>query len=151
MSDRKGFDIAAMAQEIEAHLRAVRQASHQPIANEIARAGLTGPQINVMEVLFHHDGLSLKELRQRLDLAHSTVSGIVDRLEKQGAVERRADSADGRVSRVYLSAGVRHYIKHSLPGVQLNPIVRALERLKPEQQKSILKAVRLLREAMDAA
>ena len=35
------------------------------------------------------DGLSVKELSRRMGLSHSTVSGIVDRLERRGLVARR--------------------------------------------------------------
>jgi DNA-binding MarR family transcriptional regulator len=85
-----------MAREIEEHLSAVRQILRQPVEAEFARGNLTAPQRSVMQALFHSGGLSLKELSRRVGLAHSTVSGIVDRLEKRGLATRRPDPADGR-------------------------------------------------------
>ena len=76
--------LTRMAQEIEDHVRAVRQILRQPVEAEFARGNLTAPQRSVMQALFHGGGLSLKELSRRVGLAHSTVSGIVDRLEKRG-------------------------------------------------------------------
>ena len=37
-----------------------------------------------MRIVVRNDGISLKELSAAVNLAHSTVSGIVDRLEKRG-------------------------------------------------------------------
>ena len=64
---------------------------------------LTLPQRNVMQVLVQSDGLSLKELSKQVGLAHATVSGIVDRLEKRGLVERRQDASDGRFTKIMIS------------------------------------------------
>ena len=49
-----------------------------------------------MHVLVHSEGISLRALSKELGLAHSTVSGIVDRLEKRGMVVRQTDEADRR-------------------------------------------------------
>jgi DNA-binding MarR family transcriptional regulator len=100
--------IALLAQEIDQHLRAIRQSLRQPVEAEFAKGGLTGPQRSVMHVLVHSSGLSLKELSRQVGLTHSTVSGIVDRLKKQGLVERRTDSHDRRVTKTATSAGVRN-------------------------------------------
>jgi DNA-binding MarR family transcriptional regulator len=41
------------------------------------------PQSAVIQAVVKHDGISLKDLSREVSLAHSTVSGIVDRLEKR--------------------------------------------------------------------
>ena len=45
----------------------------------------------------------LSELAEYLGLDRSSVSGLIDRAEQRGLVERRADAADGRASRVRLT------------------------------------------------
>ena len=79
----------------------------QPIEEEAARAGITLPQQNVMQVLIRSDGLSLKELSKQVGLAHATVSGIVDRLEKRGMVVRRQNPEDRRFTKIMISDAVR--------------------------------------------
>lgn len=75
--------------------------------SEMAQGELTGPQRAVMQALMKSGGLSLKELSGQVHLAHSTVSGIVDRLEAKEMVERRVHETDARVTVVEVSAGVR--------------------------------------------
>src|ERR1700719_4877595 len=101
MSAPKRFD--HMAEEIDLHLRAIRQVLRRPVEAEFARGCLTGPQRSVMHVVVQSDGVSLKDLSKQVGLAHSTVSGIIDRLEKQGLVERKTDTCDGRISRIAAS------------------------------------------------
>jgi len=54
--------------------------------------------------------MSLKDLSAAVGMAHSTVSGIVDRLEKRGMLERQADTADRRFTKIVASQAVRDYI-----------------------------------------
>src|SRR5271156_2578122 len=87
-----------LAQEVDQHLSYIRQRLRVRLETEFASGGLTAPQRMVMQVLVQSEGLSLKQLSARVSLAHSTVSGIVDRLEARGMVVRRRDDADGRAT-----------------------------------------------------
>jgi DNA-binding MarR family transcriptional regulator len=147
MSRNKG--LAQMAQEIDQHLRAVRSVLRQPVEAEFARGGLTGPQRSVMHAVVRHSGLSLKEVSRQVGLAHSTVSGIVDRLEKQGLLERRVDEKDRRVSLIVASKIVRDYVRDTLPGLVVHPLVEALRRAKPPERRAIVEGVRLLRRVVE--
>jgi DNA-binding MarR family transcriptional regulator len=147
MSRNKG--LAQMAQEIDQHLRAVRSVLRQPVEAEFARGGLTGPQRSVMHAVVRHSGLSLKEVSRQVGLAHSTVSGIVDRLEKQGLLERRVDEKDRRVSLIVASKIVRDYVRDTLPGLVVHPLVKALRRAKLPERRAIVEGVRLLRRVVE--
>ena len=140
-----------MAAEIEAHLSAVRQVLRQPVEAEFARGNLTAPQRSVMQALFHTDGLSLKDLSRRVGLAHSTVSGIVDRLEKRGLAERRPDPSDGRASVIVVSQAVRAYMRDAFPALVLNPVIAALRSARPAQRAVILEGLRTLRRVLECA
>ena len=136
---------APLAQEIDQHLRAIRQALRRPVEAEFTKGGLTGPQRSVMQVLVHSGGLSLKDLSGQVGLAHSTVSGIVDRLERQGLVERHTDVRDRRVTKIDASARVRNFIQNTLPALEIHPIEEALSRAKPAERAAILEGLRTLR------
>lgn len=144
-------ELTRMAQEIEGHLSAVRQILRQPVEAEFARGNLTGPQRAVMQALFHDGGLSLKELSRRVGLAHSTVSGIVDRLEERGLAERRRDATDGRALAIVVSSQVRSYMRDTFPAVALHPVTAALRRAKPAERAAILEGLRTLRRVVEAA
>ena len=141
-------ELAELAQEIDAHLRAIRRALRRPLATAIARGGLTAPQRCIMHILVRSDGLSLKEVSRRAELAHSTVSGIVDRLEKRGMLSRQPDSEDGRLSRIVVTDPVRNFVRDKLPELAMQPLLAALHRARPRERTKILDGLRALRRAL---
>jgi DNA-binding MarR family transcriptional regulator len=130
-------------------LGAIRRALRRPLEAEVARGELTVPQSAVMEVVVRHDGISLKELSGEVSLAHSTVSGIVDRLEKRGMIERRADAADGRVTRIHATAMVRKFVREKIPALSRGPLQAALERARADEREALAAAIARLRELLE--
>ncbi len=76
-----------------------------------------GPsQFNVLNLLHSNpDGLSQTELGRQLLTHRSNVTGLVDRLEKRGLVERRAAPQDRRVYRVLLTSAGEKLLRTLLP------------------------------------
>jgi DNA-binding MarR family transcriptional regulator len=138
-------DFAAMAQQIAVDLREVERAMRQPIEEEAARAGITLPQQNVMQVLIRSDGLSLKELSKHVGLAHATVSGIVDRLEKRGMVVRRQNAEDRRFTKIMISDAVRRNMPGRLRTLTIDPLQKALRRATSAERRMIRAGLRALR------
>jgi DNA-binding MarR family transcriptional regulator len=147
MKNERG--LAEMAQQIDAYLRAIRRELRKPLSTEIARGKLTAPQRGIMQILVGVDGLSLKELSRRAELAHSTVSGIVDRLEKRGLVARQPDAKDGRFSRIVATEPVRNFVRDRLPELTMQPLIAALRRVEPRERTRIVAGLRALRRALD--
>lgn len=58
---------------------------------------LTGPQGMLIGILSHYGEMKISDLSEKLGLSNSTVSGIIDRLEKQDMVERIRSKEDRRV------------------------------------------------------
>jgi DNA-binding MarR family transcriptional regulator len=138
-----------MAQEIDQHLRAVRRTLRQPVEAEFSRGGLTGPQRSVMHAVVRLGRVSVKELSRQVGLAHSTVSGIVDRLEKRGLVERQTDKEDHRVNLIVPSKVVRDYMRGTLPSLVVHPLVEALKRAKAGERRVMLEGLRTLRRVLE--
>ncbi len=61
---------------------------------------LTGPQGFMLCTLACNGPMKISDLSEKMALSNSTVSGIVDRLEKQGIVERIRSNEDRRVVNV---------------------------------------------------
>ncbi len=57
------------------------------------------------------EGMTQSQLAEALCVDASTVTKSLLRLERDGVIERRTDSADGRVSRVYLTTRGRALLK----------------------------------------
>lgn len=146
MKERGG--LAGLAREIDGDLRAIRLTMRKPLDAAIARGGLTAPQRGIMQILVESEGLSLKELSARAGLAHSTVSGIVDRLEARGMAVREAHEGDARISRIVAAEAVRQFVKNELPDLAAQPLVKALKRASPADRKKIVEGVRTLRRVL---
>jgi DNA-binding MarR family transcriptional regulator len=112
---------------------------------EFAKGGLTGPQRIVMQALVQSQGLSLKQLSARVSLAHSTVSGIVDRLQARGMVGRSRDEADGRATVIAVSSEVREFVSHRMPELAISPLIRALRGANTTEKAAVLRGLRKLR------
>jgi len=138
-----------LVEQIERDLGAIRRALRIPLESEIARGKLTPPQMSIIQMVVSHEGTSLKELSRAVGLAHSTVSGIVDRLESKGLLERRVDPADSRITRIHSSAVVKKFVTERLPKLTQSPLERARERASRTEQARISEAIRRLRELLD--
>jgi DNA-binding MarR family transcriptional regulator len=66
--------------------------------------GVTGSQLLVLKMLEPRGQLSLSELSGRIRAKNSTVTGIIDRMERDGLVQRRRSGEDRRVVYIELTA-----------------------------------------------
>ena len=80
------------------------------------RLGLTYPQYLVMLVLWERDGLTVKEIGERLFLDSGTLTPLLKRLEAAGRVRRTRDSEDERQVRITLTEAGRT-LKQQAAGV----------------------------------
>ena len=65
--------------------------------------GLTGSQSGVLRSLFQEGSLSSASLSRRLHVTPSNITGIIDRLEKKGLVERAPKQGDRRIALINLT------------------------------------------------
>jgi DNA-binding MarR family transcriptional regulator len=64
---------------------------------------LTGPQLTVLKMLEGVGDLSLSALSERIRAQNSTVTGIIDRMEREGLVVRARSTEDRRVVHIRLT------------------------------------------------
>ncbi len=77
---------------------------------------LTGPQARLLSLLLLGP-LPMRKLAQKLKCEPSNVTGIVDRLESRGLVERRPDPADRRVKVAAATEEGRQVARHLREGL----------------------------------
>lgn len=83
--------------------------------------GINWSQAKVIMMLAQKDGMAQKEIADGICVEAPTLVPIIDRLERDGLVERRQDEADRRNNRVYLtgkSRPLRDAIDESLARVR---------------------------------
>jgi DNA-binding MarR family transcriptional regulator len=65
--------------------------------------GLYHGQPPVLNTLWEQEGMTQTEIAAQLNRSPSTITKMVQRMEKAGFIERRDDPEDERISRVYLT------------------------------------------------
>src|SRR5262245_47773395 len=70
---------------------------------KLAVHGVTPVQYAVLKVLWQQDGQSGADLGLRLQLDSATMTGVLDRMQVGGLIERRSDRGDRRVQRIVLT------------------------------------------------
>jgi DNA-binding MarR family transcriptional regulator len=97
-------------------------------AQEYRRIGLSIPQFDLLSTLSEQEGVSQQELAQRLYVTKGNVSGLLDRLESSGLVERRAPPQDRRSYALYLTERGRALVQEGL-ALQSRLVAATLGRL----------------------
>jgi DNA-binding MarR family transcriptional regulator len=87
------FQLSAVSRRITRHYK-----------HRIAPLGLTHGQFFMLVVLLDEDGALPSQLADKTALDRSTTTGLLDRLERDGWIERRPDPNDRRTLRVHLTA-----------------------------------------------
>jgi DNA-binding MarR family transcriptional regulator len=81
---------------------------HAQFAAAVAEVDLAPMQAKALHELDLEPPISMRELAERLNADPSNVTGLVDRLEARGLVERRPDPKDRRIKGLALTpAGAR--------------------------------------------
>lgn len=109
---------------------------------------LTGPQGMMMGILSHDGEMKISDLSEKIGLSNSTVSGIIDRLEKQGLVERTRSIEDRRVVYVNVSADFQKNCKKNFSKIE-KTFEDAINNATAEEIDIILKGLDTLEQLMD--
>ncbi|MGA2401219.1 MAG: MarR family transcriptional regulator [Syntrophobacteraceae bacterium] len=71
---------------------------------KVTSMGLTHGQFFLLVALYDEDGLLPSQLADKTALDRATITGLLDRLERDGWTERRTDPNDRRILRIHLTA-----------------------------------------------
>ena len=108
-----------------------------------ARFGITATQLNVIKMLAEIGDLSLSRLSSVIGANNSTVTGIVDRMERDGLVKREHSDDDRRVWMIRLTERGRKMARDIdiAPWDALREAVMQLDEKERERLLSILSKV----------
>jgi len=85
---------------IEELLRLVARVLRKHGRDILSQFDITPPQFDALLVLVSHEGITMGELCQKMYLACSTATDLIDRMERAGLLERVRDPHDRRVIRL---------------------------------------------------
>lgn len=109
------------------------------ITKELARrADLTGPQLTVLKLLEQFGDLSLSGLSERIRAQNSTVTGIIDRMEREELVVRERSKEDRRVVYIRLTDKGRE-LAREIPVEPMEIFRSALESLNGDEMRTLLR------------
>lgn len=84
-------------------MRRVTAALHARYRGELRRHGITFPQLMVMKHLRQKGRATPKELADALEVTPGNITGVIDRLEREGLVSRARSTEDRRVVYIRLT------------------------------------------------
>lgn len=89
--------------EIVGAIRRLVRAVYLDSAKMSKQFDLTGPQSSVLRTLINTGPISSAELSRKLYVTPANITGIIDRLEKKGLVERIRKQGDRRIALITLT------------------------------------------------
>lgn len=137
--------ISEIMQSLRRIFKAIQDYSHE-VSNKF---GITGPQLWALKTISQNGKLSLGELTKKMYLHPSTITGVVDRLEKKGYVSRDRGQGDRRVINVQLTPQGKKLVKRAPNPVQ-GKMIYGLRKLKKQKLNPIYHSVQKLVEIMEA-
>jgi len=91
-------------------------ARFRPILGE---HGLTEQQWRVIRALAEDNGLESTELAERTLILKPSMTGMIDRLERDDLVVRKKDKTDGRKTCIWLTRRARRLYNRIMPRVEI--------------------------------
>ena len=104
-------------------IRRLSQQSNQVFQDEMKRIGsdVTSVQFAAMQAIDLHGEMEQSQIAQSIHYDKATIGGVIDRLEKRGWVERKANPKDKRAKLVSLT-------KEGCKALgEFTPVVKALQ------------------------
>ena len=134
--------------EIENELRYLCTIVKQKGREMLVEFEITPPQFQALLYLVKEEDLTIGELSKRMYLACSTITDLVDRMEKNKMVKRVRDDKDRRVVRVsVLEKG--HKIIEKVLTARREYLRNILDDLSEEQKTFILEGISMVYERTD--
>jgi len=145
MNISRDVTISEIMQSLRRIFKAIQDYSHE--VSE--KYGITGPQLWVVKTISLDGNLALGDLGKRMYLQPSTITGLIDVLERKGYVTRVRDQDDRRVVRVQLTAKGKR-LAEKAPNPAQGKIIYGLRKLKKKELNPIYNSVQKMVEIMEA-
>lgn len=130
------------------HMMRVYNKMHHHSTDHLEQYSLTPAQFDVIAQLKLAPGITQQGLAEKLLVTKGNICGLIDRLEKQGLVERRADPEDRRSNLLHLTEKAEKLAECVVPA-QERYIQEHMEALSDDEQRTLLALLRDLERGLD--
>jgi len=105
---------------------------------EVSKTGdFTIAQYRVLSLLSHFGKMTVNDLKNHLNIAQSSASGIVDRLEQIGLLKRSTSITDKRVTQLELTGKAKKILLQNVESMD-NVYKKILESLNEDDQNEMI-------------
>lgn len=118
-------------------------------SEKLVRVGISMTQLHVMSMLERHGDMAMSRLAEMIDVSLSSATGLVDRMEERGYLERLRVPDDRRVVLVRISETGRKLLDE-IEVLRTEMLRTVLDRMDPDQLDGLARASADLRGALAA-
>lgn len=142
-------DILEKHEEVLIAIRQIIRAIdlHSKKLNKIS--GLTGPQLILMRAIRELGEVTIRQLANHTNMSQATATAILDRLERNGYVERVRSKEDKRKVHAHLTADGERILKQAPMPLQEN-FISEFQKLEDWEQSLLLSSVQRISSMMSA-
>lgn len=134
--------------DIEMYLRKIDYIIRRKGREILKDINITGPQFVALQRLINNGRLTIGELSQEMSLACSTITDLIDRMEKSDLVTRVKDEKDRRVVRIEVKEKGHKLVQEVLKRRRLY-LDDKLKNLNEEDKQFLIENLKSLYEAME--
>jgi DNA-binding MarR family transcriptional regulator len=145
MSPSREIAISEIMQSLRRIFKGIQDYSHA--VSE--RYGITGPQLWVLKTILLDGNLSLGDIAGRMYLHPSTITALIDVLERKGHLVRTRDQEDRRVVKVRLTPAGRR-LAEKAPDPAQEKMIYGLKKLKLSELNVVYASMGKLVHMMEA-
>jgi DNA-binding MarR family transcriptional regulator len=145
MNISRDVAIPEIMQSLRKIFKAIQNYSRQ-VSKEY---GITGPQLWALKTISLSRKMSLGDLDKKNVPAPSTITGLIDVLERKSYVARVRDQRDRRVVKLELTSEGRRSAKRA-PSPAQGKMIYGLKKLRKNEIQSVVESVQKLAEIMEA-
>lgn len=133
---------------VEMTTKVLAQLQQEPSHGSVDWPNITMQQLRVMMILYTEGATRVSVLAKRLHVSTPTITGILDRLVRQGLTYRADDPRDRRVVLNALTDKGRNVLEQ-LQSLDANRLSRAVQTLSSEDQNALASALQSLINAVE--
>lgn len=121
-------------------MRAAMKKIDKDLGQQLEQYGISIPQSFILKSLIEENGITLKEIGSRTLIDSSSMTVLVDKLEKDKLVERQLDAQDRRAIRIFITEAGRN-LANEVIEVAFNFNAKLSAIIENENQESFLNGV----------
>ncbi|MEA1948698.1 MAG: MarR family transcriptional regulator [Thermodesulfobacteriota bacterium] len=129
-------------------IRRLMQASELYTKELNKKYQVSAAQLNCILTLYEYGPLPPSKIANHMMVKSSTVTGVVDRLEKKGLAERMRNSPDRRVITIQLTEAGKKLAQHAPPPIQ-QKIIDGLKQTENAKKEQIVRSLNMLTGMLD--